>query len=43
MEARRDRRAGIYLRALETKAGKVSLKEAKLRRQTFEAAIIERY
>lgn len=42
-EARRDMRAGSYLRALETKAGKVNLKVPKLRRQTFETAIIERY
>ena len=42
-EGRRDLRAGSYLRALETKAGKVNLKVPKLRRQTFETAIIERY
>jgi putative transposase len=42
-EGRRDTRAGSYERALETKAGKVSLKVPKLRRQTFETAIIERY
>jgi transposase-like protein len=42
-EARRDMRAGSYLRALETKAGRVNLKVPKLRRQTFETAIIERY
>ena len=42
-EVRRDMRAGSYLRALETKAGKVNLKVPKLRRQTFETAIIERY
>lgn len=42
-EARRDTRAGSYLRSLETKAGKVDLKVPKLRRQTFETAIIERY
>jgi transposase-like protein len=42
-EARQDTRAGSYLRSLETKAGKVDLKVPKLRRQTFETAIIERY
>jgi len=42
-ESRRDRRAGSYERALHTKAGAVSLKVPKLRRQTFETAIIERY
>jgi transposase-like protein len=42
-EARRDTRAGSYRRSLETKAGKVDLKVPKLRRQTFETAIIERY
>ncbi len=42
-EGRRDMRAGSYLRTLETKAGRVNLKVPKLRRQTFETAIIERY
>lgn len=42
-EARRDTRAGHYERHLETKAGEVTLKVPKLRRQTFETAIIERY
>jgi putative transposase len=42
-EARRDTRAGHYERNLETKAGEVRLKVPKLRRQTFETAIIERY
>ncbi len=42
-EGRKDTRAGHYRRSLETKAGKVSLKVPKLRRQTFETAIIERY
>ena len=42
-EARKDMRAGHYERALETRAGQVSLKVPKLRRQTFETAIIERY
>lgn len=42
-EARQDTRAGSYERKLHTKAGEVSLKVPKLRRQTFETAIIERY
>ncbi len=42
-EARKDTRAGSYERKLETRAGEVSLKMPKLRRQTFETAIIERY
>src|ERR671912_901166 len=42
-EARTDTRAGHYERSLETRAGQVSLKVPKLRRQTFETAIIERY
>src|SRR5262245_42022907 len=42
-EARRDTRAGHYERKLQTKAGEVMLKVPKLRRQTFETAIIERY
>lgn len=42
-EARKDMRAGSYERKLETRAGEVSLKVPKLRRQTFETAIIERY
>ena len=42
-EARRDTRAGHYERGLHTKAGDVTLKVPKLRRQTFETAIIERY
>lgn len=42
-DARRDTRAGHYERSLETKAGEVTLKVPKLRRQTFETAIIERY
>ncbi|MEI4234437.1 IS256 family transposase [Roseovarius sp. D22-M7] len=42
-EGRRDTRAGSYERALHTKAGEVKLKVPKLRRQTFETAIIERY
>jgi transposase-like protein len=42
-EARRDLRAGTYRRKLHTRAGEVSLRVPKLRRQTFETAIIERY
>ena len=42
-ENRQDRRAGSYERTLETRAGEVKLKVPKLRRQTFETAIIERY
>jgi putative transposase len=42
-EARRDTRAGTYERKLQTKAGEVKLKVPKLRQQTFETAIIERY
>lgn len=38
-----DTRAGSYDRKLHTKAGEVSLKVPKLRKQTFETAIIERY
>src|SRR5437773_3221302 len=35
-EARRDTRAGHYERGLQTKAGDVTLKVPKLRRQTFD-------
>src|ERR1041385_3952054 len=42
-EARQDTRAGSYERTLQTSAGAVNLKVPKLRRQTFETAIIERY
>ena len=42
-EARKDMRAGHYDRRLQTKAGEVKLKVPKLRQQTFETAIIERY
>jgi putative transposase len=42
-EDRLDTRAGHYERKLHTKAGEVNLKVPKLRRQTFETAIIERY
>lgn len=38
-----DTRAGSYSRKFHTKAGEVDLKMPKLRRQTFETAIIERY
>lgn len=38
-----DTRAGSYERKLHTRAGEVSLKMPKLRQQTFETAIIERY
>jgi len=38
-----DTRAGHYKRKLHTQAGEVELKMPKLRRQTFETAIIERY
>ena len=41
--ARRDTRAGHYERNLQTKAGEVRLKVPKLRQQTFETEIIERY
>ena len=40
---RRSPQQAFYERALETRAGQVSLKVPKLRRQTFETAIIERY
>jgi transposase-like protein len=42
-DARTDTRAGHYQRNLHTKAGEVTLKVPKLRQQTFETAIIERY
>src|SRR5271157_859655 len=42
-QARQDTRAGSYERTLQTSAGEVSLKVPKLRQQTFETAIIERY
>src|SRR5947207_1605867 len=42
-EARQDTRAGSYERTLRTSAGEGNLKVPKLRRQTFETAIIERY
>jgi putative transposase len=40
---RTDYRAGSYDRQLHTKAGEVTLKMPKLRKQAFETAIIERY
>lgn len=40
---RTDTRAGHYKRKLHTKAGEVEVKVPKLRKQTFETAIIERY
>jgi transposase-like protein len=42
-ESRLDTRAGNYERKLHTKAGEVTLKVPKLRKTTFETAIIERY
>ena len=42
-DGRRDYRSGSYERSLHTKAGEVKLKVPKLRHQTFETAIIERY
>jgi len=42
-EARQDTRAGSYERTLQASAGEVNLKVPKLRRQTFETSIIERY
>jgi transposase-like protein len=42
-EERSDQRAGHYTRTMHTKAGPVQLKVPKLRKATFETAIIERY
>jgi putative transposase len=42
-DSRSDQRAGHYSRTLHTKAGQVELKVPKLRKATFETAIIERY
>src|ERR1017187_9468430 len=42
-QARQDTRAGSYERSLQTSAGEVNLRVPKLRRQTFETAIIDRY
>ena len=38
-----DTRAGSYTRKLHTKAGEIEVKVPKLRTQTFETAITERY
>jgi transposase-like protein len=43
VEERTDQRAGHYSRTVHTKAGPVELKMPKLRKATFETAIIERY
>ena len=40
---RQDYRAGHYQRQLHTKAGPATLKMPKLRRQSLDTAIIERY
>lgn len=42
-EERTDTRAGHYERGLQTRVGEVTLKVPKLRKLTFETAIIERY
>ena len=42
-DERRDYRSGHYERKLHTKAGEVTLKVPKLRKQTLDTAIIERY
>jgi putative transposase len=42
-QGRTDGRAGHYKRKLHTKAGEVELKVPKLRKATFDTAIIERY
>ena len=42
-ESRTDSRAGHYRRKLHVKAGVVELNVPKLRKTTFETAIIERY
>jgi len=42
-DQRQDYRSGHYERKLHTKAGEVSLKVPKLRKQTLDTAIIERY
>ena len=42
-DSRKDTRAGHYHRKLHVKAGLVNLKGPKLRKTTFETAIIERY
>ena len=43
IEERTDQRAGHYTRTVHTRAGPVELKMPKLRKATFETAIIERY
>ena len=43
VDARTDTRAGHYQRKLHTQAGEVTLNVPKLRQQTFETAILERY
>jgi len=43
VEDRTDQRAGHYTRTVHTRAGPVELKMPKLRKATFETAIIERY
>ena len=42
-DERRDYRSGHYERKLHTKVGEVTLKVPKLRKQTLDTAIIERY
>ena len=42
-DQRKDYRSGHYERKLHTKAGEVTLKVPKLRKQTLDTAIIERY
>src|ERR1700691_1133863 len=42
-QGRQDTRAGSYERSLHTVAGGVNLNVPKVRRQTFETAVIERY
>jgi len=42
-DGRRDTRAGHYERRLDTRAGRVTLKMPKLRKLSFESAIIQRY
>jgi len=43
VEERTDQRAGHYTRTVHTRAGPLELKMPKLRKATFETAIIERY
>ncbi len=42
-ETRKDDRSGSYTRKCHTRAGELELKMQKLRKQTFEMAIIEHY